>query len=280
MIQFLRQKRATLLFGGLISLMFVLMSHDLGDRGGTDVAAQLLFKAGGPVVRAGSSMSSLVADIFRDYVDLRGVRAENRRLHETLMRTERERDALGELAAAGGRLQSLLELKKTLPPPNAAAQVVGSGFASGRATLLIDRGTSDGVFPGMAVIAVGGVVGKVVLVSSGLAKIQCLGDPASGVAVVLQASGYQGIVVGRSKDACELIYVPAYAEVGHGDLLVTSGLDRIYPRGIPVGRVVGLPEGSGVSRRFAVKPGVDFQRLADVLVLQAAAPAAPGEEPR
>src|SRR2546425_695938 len=123
MIQFLRQKRATILFAGLISLMVVLMSHDVGNRGGTDIAA-------------------------------------------------------------------------------------------GRASLLIDRGSSDGVLPNMPVVALGGVVGKVVLCSPSLAKVQCVGDPASGVAVVLESSGYQGMLVGRSVGVCDLIYVPPYAEVG------------------------------------------------------------------
>ena len=269
MTQFLRQKRATIVFAGLISLMIVLMSHDLGNRGGTDVAGELMFKAGAPAVRAGSSVTSLMSGVFRNYIDLRGVRAENQRLQEALLRTERERDGLRDLAMQGTRLQRLLDLKQARDLPAVAARVAGSGFASGQATLLIDRGTADGIRAGMPVIAVGGVVGKVVRVSSALAKVQCLGDPASGVAVVLQESGHQGMVVGHNKEICDLIYVPAYAEVDHGDLVVTSGLDRIYPRGIPVGRVVGVPEGSGVSRKFQVKPGVEFQSISDVLVLQA-----------
>lgn len=280
MIQFLKQKQATIFFAGLICLMVVLMSHDIGNRGGTDVAAEFLFKAGAPAVRAGSSVTSFVGDVFRNYIDLRNARGEAVRLREQLLRTERERDSLREEATAGARLQSLLDLRREGPSPGVAAHVAGSGIASGRATLLIDRGTSAGVFPGMPVIAVGGVVGKVVLASSGLAKVQCIGDPASGVAVILQSNGYQGMLVGRARDHCELIYVPPYADVGHGDLLVTSGLDRIYPRGLPVGRVVGLTEGSGVSRRFEIKPGVDFQNVSEVLVIPAAVRAGPGEDPR
>jgi len=280
MIQFLRQKRATILFAGLISLMVVLMSHDVGNRGGTDIAADIIFKAGAPAVRAGSSMTSFVGDMFQNYVDLRAARAESQKLREQLLRAERERDALREMAAAGGRLQGLLGLKQQIAAGGTTARIAGSGIASGRASLLIDRGSSDGVLPNMPVVALGGVVGKVVLCSPSLAKVQCVGDPASGVAVVLESSGYQGMVVGRSVGVCDLIYVPPYAEVGHGDLLVTSGLDRIYPRGIPVGRVVGLPQGAGVSRRFEVKPCVDFQRLAEVLVLPAWVRPGPGEEPR
>lgn len=278
MIQFLRQKKATVLFMVLVSVMFVLMSNDLGNRGGKDVPVDVLFRAGAPAVRAGSSLTSFFTDFFKGYADLRGVRAENRRLQDALLRTERERDALRELAAAGGRLQTLLDLKRSIPVPSLAGRVAGSGFASGRATLLIDRGSNDGVHSGMPVVSVGGVVGKVVLVSPGLSKVQCIGDPASGVAAILQGSGYQGMIVGRRPSSCELIYVPPHAEVGHGDLVVTSGLDRIYPRGIPIGRVVGTPEGTGLARRFEVKPEVDFQNISEALVLLAA-PGTP-DDPR
>jgi rod shape-determining protein MreC len=267
MIQFLAQKRATILFIGISLLMVFLMSHDVGSRGGPDVAAEFLFKAGAPAVKAGSSVTSFAGDLFRNYVDLRSARSENRRLLERLQRTEQERDAMREMAAAGERLQSVLALKKEAPCPGIPARVIGSDIARGGATLLIDRGSSDGVSLGMPVVAVGGVVGRIVRISSGVAKVQTIGDPASGVAVTVQDSGYQGMVVGRLRDVCELIYVPGYADLAHGDLLVTSSLDRIYPRGVPVGRVVGLPEGSGLARRFEVKPGVDFQRLSEVLVL-------------
>lgn len=268
MIQFLQQKRATLVFIALVSVMVVLMSHEVGNRGGADVAGDILFKAGTPAVRAGSSITTYVGDLFRNYVDLRGVRAENRRLSEALLRTERERDRLRETAVSGERLQSLLDLKQTLPAPGVSARVAGSGLASGGDTLLLDRGSNDGVAPGMPVIAVGGAVGRVTKVSGDLAKVQCITDPASGVAVTMQDTGYQGILFGTARRSCEIHYLPPYAEVFHGDLVVTSGLDRIYPRGIPVGRVVGQPQGEGVSRRFEVKPLADFQRVSEVLVLR------------
>src|SRR5262245_38238606 len=235
MIQFIQQRMATFLFIGLISLMLVLMSHDVGNRGGTDVAGEIFFKAGAPAVRAGSSVTSWGTNLFKDYVELRGLRAENLRLTEAVHELERQRDQERELARSAERLQALLDLKQSVSPTVAVARVVGSGIASGQATLLIDRGSSDGVQVGMPVIGLGGVVGKVVLTETHLAKVQCLTDIGSGTAVALQDSGYRGILVGRTPDTCELIYVPAYAEVSHGDLLVTSGLDQVFPRGIPAG---------------------------------------------
>ena len=271
MIQFLQQKKATLVLIGLVSIMVVLMSQDAGNRGATDLAGDLLFKAGTPAVRAGSSITTFFSDMLKGYVDLRGVKAENRRLADALLRTERERDRLRELAGSGERLQSLLALRQTLQPPGIAARIAGSGFASGGDTILLDRGSSDGLAGGMPVIAVGGAVGRIVTISADLAKVQCITDPASGVAVVMQESGYQGILFGTGKGGAEIHYLPPYAEVAHGDLVVTSGLDQIYPRGIPVGRVVGVPQGEGVARRYEVKPLVDFQRISEVLVLRAPA---------
>jgi rod shape-determining protein MreC len=267
MIQFLKQKTPTLLFIVLASVMVVLMSHDVGSRGGKDLAGEIIFNAGAPAVRAGASVTAFVGNLFSDYIDLRDVRRENRRLRGELLRTEGERDQYREAAAATERLQALLDLKRAMAGKGIAARIAGSGFASGADTLLLDRGSSSGIESGMPVIAVGGVVGRIVLAAPDVSKVQCLTDSASGVAVVLQQSGFQGILFGKGRGATEIQYLPAYAEVAPGDLVVTSGLDQIYPRGIPVGRIVGKPVGEGVARRFEVRPLVDFLRVSEVLVL-------------
>src|SRR5262245_24494603 len=116
MLQFLRQKSPTLVFLVLISGMVGLMSHDVGSRGGKDLAGQILFRAGAPAVAAGSSATAFFGDLFRNYVDLRTARAENARLSEELMRARAEADALRERAASAERLQALLDLRRTLPP--------------------------------------------------------------------------------------------------------------------------------------------------------------------
>ena len=272
MIQFLQQKKATLVLIGLVAVMVVLMSQDVSHKGAGEVATDVIFKAGTPAVRVGSSITSSIGGFFHGYVDLRGVRAENRRLAEALLRTERERDHLRDLAASTERLQSLMGLRQTFQPQGIAARIAGSGIASGGDTMLLDKGSSDGVAAGMPVIAIGGVIGRIVKTSGDLSKVQCITDPASGVAVMMQDSGFQGILFGTGKGSCEIHYLPPYAEVSHGDLVVTSGLDQIYPRGIQVGRIVGAAQGQGVSRRFEVKPLVDFQRTSEVLVLRAPPP--------
>src|SRR5262245_8880161 len=155
MIQFLKQKLPTLLFIVLISAMVVLMSHDVGSRGGKDLAGEIIFKAGAPAVRAGASATAYAGKLFSDYVDLRNVRRENQRLQEELLRAEGERDRYREAAASSDRLQALLDLKRTSPGGGVAARIAGSGFASGADTLLLDRGASSGVVSGMPVIAVG-----------------------------------------------------------------------------------------------------------------------------
>jgi len=272
MIQFLQQKKATLVLVALVSLMLVLMSHDVGGRGGTDMAGEILFKAGAPAVRAGSSVTGAIGDVFRNYADLRGVRSENQRLQEDLLRTEHERDEAREGAAMGERLQALLDMRKSLPSPVVAARVVASSLASGDATLLIDRGTADGIFPGMPVVGVGGVVGRILLAGPTISKVVCITDPRSGVGVSMQETGFHAVLEGTTAGSCAINYLPPYAEVAPGDLVVTSGLDRIYPKGISVGRIVGRPEGQGLQRRFEVRPTVDLTRLSEVLVLKVPPP--------
>jgi rod shape-determining protein MreC len=112
-----------------------------------------------------------------------------------------------------------------------------------------------------------GVVGRVLTVGSGSSKIQLLIDPNSGVAGLLQRTRGQGMVVGSGDAGCRMEYVSELENVEVGDVVVTSGLDRIYPKGFRIGVVSTVEEGDQLTKNIGLKPEVDFQRLEEVLVL-------------
>lgn len=204
-----------------------------------------------------------------------------RELQREVMRLELEQQRLREQSIENARLRALLDLKSSLPSETLAATVLSNSSRGLAKTCLIDRGEEDGIRPDMPVVNSQGLVGRVRSVSAGVAKVQLITDAASGVAVLVQRSRVQGVLVGRGDPVLELRYVSTLDDVQPSDLLLTSGLDGIYPAGLPVGVVAEVGEGAEMLRSISVVPRVEFNRLEEVLVLAGGAPpAAPdGDEP-
>jgi rod shape-determining protein MreC len=175
----------------------------------------------------------------------------------------RSREAENENA----RLRRLLSMREALLPESIAASVVTSILDGQTCMMIVDRGSSDSVRRDLPVVAWGGAVGKVIATGSGYAKVQLLTDPNSGVAAVVQRSRAQGIAVGRAEAALDLIYVPLYSDVMHGDRVVTSGLDGIFPVGLGIGRVSAISEEPGAAQTIRLEPELDYGSVEEVLIL-------------
>jgi rod shape-determining protein MreC len=122
----------------------------------------------------------------------------------------------------------------------------------------------------MAVVSPGGVVGRVVSTSPNAARVLLLEDPSSGVDVLVQRSRARGIVEGSLNGGCQLKYVKHREDLRVGDLVATSGLDGIFPRGVAVGTISRLSrEEGGLFQTAEVEPAVDFNKLEEVMVVEA-----------
>jgi len=202
-----------------------------------------------------------------------------RELEERITDLELEKERLEEMRLENDRLRGLLDLKQSLPIPTMAATVLANSFRSPTKTCLIDMGTRSGLAPDMPVVNPRGVVGRILTAAASLSKVQLLTDASAGVAVLVQRTRVQGVLMGRGDSLLELRYISTIDDVRSGDLLLTSGQDRIYPRGLPVGVVAEVREGSGLLRTITVVPRVDFDRLEEVLVLMKSdIPTASGEK--
>jgi rod shape-determining protein MreC len=143
---------------------------------------------------------------------------------------------------------------------------------------VIDRGTQDGIVKGSAVLAPEGIVGQVFLASAHAARVLLVSDHNSGVDAIVQRTRAQGIVQGTVDAGCVLKYVKRTEDVQLGDDVITSGLDGIFPKGLPIGRVVEVDKrGRGLFQHAEVKPSVDFDQLEEVLVTRG--PVRPVEQP-
>jgi rod shape-determining protein MreC len=170
------------------------------------------------------------------------------------------------LADRARGLGQLLALRDRSNLSTTAAEVIAASATPDFRTATIDKGSRDGLRPDMAVIAPAGVVGRVVVPSARAAKVQLLIDRNAAAGALIERSRAQGVVTGGGGDRLRLEYVSEVADVVVGDLVVTSGIDGIYPKGFTIGRVESV-EKSGGSWRVVVKPSVDFSALEEVLVV-------------
>jgi rod shape-determining protein MreC len=207
------------------------------------------------------------ASVGRGYVFLTGVERENRRLKAELGRMRIETAITNELLLENERLRELLSFQKLQALPSVAVQVIGKELSPASSTVTINRGSGDGVGKDMAVITPAGVVGKVQAALPGAAKVILLTDPGSTLAVRVQRNREEGLLEGKLVN-CALKYVSYYADIQEGDLLVTSGLDGIYPKGLPVATVVSVSKREASAFQTVVaKPSVRLSRLEEALVL-------------
>jgi rod shape-determining protein MreC len=209
-----------------------------------------------------------VGSVGEGYAFLVRTHRENDRLKEEVDRLKLENSLTNELLLENERLREFLGFKKLQPLTSVTVQVIGKESSPSSRTVTINRGAGDGIEKDRAVITAAGVVGKVQTVLSGTAKVILLTDPGSTLAVRVQRNREEGLLEGKL-DRCALKYVSYYADIQEGDLLVTSGLDGIYPKGLPVARVIKVTKHEASAfQTVAAEPVVGLSRLEEALVLR------------
>ncbi len=277
-------RRSQLLLVGLVLLHLAVISHQVDGGGGVSLLQRsaLLFLT--PLQRAVELVASGVGEAWRAYGFHHETYARNRQLEARLRQLEVELQSVSQRAQESDRLRELLELRRTLPFETLPARVVARDGVPWFRSLTIDRGEADGVVLNAPVLSPTGVVGRVFAVGPGAARVQVLLDRDCGAGVLIERSRVTGVVAGQVLDPASgdgdllLKYVPERADVVTGDLVVTSGTDRIYPKGLAVGRVRFVGGGSGLFRDVRVEPSARFDRLEEVLVVRR--PPEPLDTPR
>src|ERR1700733_880573 len=206
-------------------------------------------------------------DLWHDYFFLRGVRAENRQLKEQIEQMRLAQVRLSEDAAQARRLQSLLAFREQTIAKTVPAQVIGSSGSDLSQSIYSDKGSNDGIAQDMAVITVGGIVGKVLRVYPTTSLVLMINDQSSGVGALLEKSRLQGVLRGSANGELILDRVMSDEQVSPGDALLSSGGDQIFPKGLPVGTVSKVSPGKELFLSIKVKPAADLSRLEEVLVV-------------
>jgi rod shape-determining protein MreC len=259
-------QRSGYLFLAVILGHILLISAQVNSRAGVPVLEQITFGIFSEVQRGMSSGVSGIRSGWSGYVNLRHVKAENDALKRQLAAAQVDGQEQRALADRTRGLQKLLELRNHLPMATTAAEIIGAAATPDFRTVTIDKGKGDGLRPDMAVISPAGVVGRVVVPSTRSAKVQLIIDRNAAAGALVERSRAQGVIVGEG-DALRMDYVSEVADIVVGDVVVTSGIDGIYPKGFVIGRVDVVEKSGGAYKRITVKPSVDFSALEEVLVV-------------
>jgi len=226
----------------------------------------------GWVLYPGEAVSRRVTDFWNRYVYLVGVRQENEDLRDETRRLNLEIIELRKEAAQARRLRDLLGFRSPESWTSEGATVIAHrmGPNAGLETVIVDKGSSDGFDVDTPVITPEGAVGRVFKVSPNFSDVLLLTDPNSRISVIGQQTRVNGILAGQGPGVLlQVLYVPINDSVEQGELLVTSGLGGVFPKGVPVARVVSIERSSiSLFQTVLADPLVNFKDLEEVLLIR------------
>lgn len=222
-------------------------------------------------LQAGAQAAGLwLRKVPQNYALWRDLAAQNERLRQRIVELEAEKNRLLEVEATNQRLRELLDFRARLPAGSLTASILASSASTWFQSIILDRGSSDGVRKGMAVVTPLGVVGQIVSVTPTSSKVLLLADPHSAVDVLVQRSRARGIVSGTVDNGATVKYVKRSEDIREGDRLVTSGADGIFPKGLLVGSVTKVRKNKfGLFQDVTVALAVDPARIEEVFIVSA-----------
>ncbi len=222
-----------------------------------------------PLQEAVTDSIRFTKGIWNHYFYLVSTAQENDNLKIKLSQAVAKNSQYNEVELSNQRLRNLLNFKETTTSKILAAEVISVDPSSWFKAIIIDKGSLDGVEKGLPVVIRQGIAGQVVNVSSRYSKIMLIIDRNSSVDALVQRTRARGIIKGEATaKQCLFKYVLRKDDVRVGDKIVASGLDGVFPKGLPVGDVKEVVRrSSGVFQEVRVVPYIDFEKLEEVLVI-------------
>jgi rod shape-determining protein MreC len=264
--------RDLVIVGALLAIPFFVLKANMKSPESQNAMDREIVRIAAPVEVAVATIARGIGDVWDDYVYLVDVKRDSERLSYDNARLRERVHALEQAQVENRQLKRLLQLKDSTPGDSISAQVIGKDFTEFfRVTrIVLDKGARD-VRPHLPVISSDGVVGSVLHVAGDTVDVQLAVDASFGVDVEDERTRARGFVRGTGDPArygCKVEMVDSRDDVEIGDLLVTSGKGRWFPRGIPVARVTKVIKRElGRDQDVDAAPTVDFSRLDSVLVL-------------
>ncbi len=234
----------------------------------TGLLRKVVLEVAAPVENLINTSLTALHDAWKRYLFLVGMEDENRKLRRENALLAEQLNQYREGYMEGMRLQKLLKIKSGFQQQTVAARVIDRKHASLFKTILINKGTSEGLRVGLPVLADKGVVGRIIETSWHASRVLLLIDENSNIDALIQRNRAQGMLQGAGSSGCNLKYISRVEEVQPGDVVVTAGLAGVFPKGLLLGAVSGISrKEGGLFQKIEVAPVVDFDRLEEVLAL-------------
>ena len=263
--------RAPIVFVALAVLATAAMVAERSDDAPRDSLPwwqSVVLEAAAPLQKLVSTPAAGIGNTWARYVGLIGVSEENEELRRRVAQLEDENLQFREALVTSGHLERIAAMANEFEVPMLPSQVVGLDVSPWFRSALVDRGAAHGVRPGNPVITNDGVVGVVTAASQHAARTMLVMDPQSAVDGIVQRSRARGLVRGRGRHELEFEFVVRGGDVQVGDLVITSGLGGIYPKGLRLGEVTSVSDpGGALMQTASLRPAVDFGRLEQVFLM-------------
>lgn len=271
------KERAAWVLIPLLLLHLALLSLQIEGPSGTLLFKTWTLKAQAPVFAVCDGISSGARHVWRGYIWLVGARAENEQLRRTVAQLSLVNRSYEQALQENIRLRRLLALSESQGFQVVGARVVARTPSFLSNIIYIDRGARDGIRGDAPVLSGDGIVGRVVLVLEHQSQVQLITNPDASIGVMLEQSRTPGVLNGAGDLLLDLKYVSNTEPVAVGEVVVSSGLDGIFPKGIVLGKVVESRKGTSVFRHIKVKPIMDLVHLEEVSILQNYGGVRPGD---
>jgi rod shape-determining protein MreC len=252
----------------LLVLQLVLLSLQIERPSGTMLLKTWALAVQAPVVSFSSGMLNSVHRGWTNYFWLVGARAQNEQLKLTVKRLELANSSYEQIRLENERLRRLLDLNKDLPYKTMGARVIARTPSYLANVLYIDKGINDGIRVNSPVISGEGIIGRTILVAKNQSQVQLLTNSDASIGAMVERSRTPGVLSGSGKLSLDLLYISNTEEVANGDIILSSGLDGIYPKGLVLGKVIDSKKGTKtVFRSIEVQPIMDLFRIEEVSVI-------------
>jgi len=267
-MELLKKYAAFILLGVACIAALAFYTLNIPKKRSANVIERVLLSLFYPVIKPVASISGTIDGIWNNYINLVDVRHDNVRLREILNQQNSRIIEADEISQENQRLAKLLDMKKKIRRTSLTATIIGNDTAPWFNTLLLDRGTTSSLAEGMPVVASSGVVGQIVKVAPSTSRVLLLTDHTSGIAATILRSRARGVVKGRGEGVCILDFASREDDIKVGDMVVTSGIGGVFPKGLPIGEVTMVKRGEyGIFQTVSIKPSVNISHLEELLVL-------------
>jgi rod shape-determining protein MreC len=265
---FFKNYRTVIFICAAVVAALILLSYSLKYASGTGMVKKLVLEAAASVQIFFNIPVERTKSAWTRYIHLVGLEEDNRKLRQTVAELQARLILYQEGRLEADRLRQLLSLQQEYRHSFLAARVIGKEQGAFSRSLWINKGSTHGLKPGMPVMVSQGVIGRITDISWHNSKVMLLIDQSSNVDALIQRTRAQGIVRGAGTRDCVMRYVSKTQDVRKGDLVLTSGLSNIFPRGLLIGRVshVGRTD-FGLFLQINVVPFADFASLEEVMVV-------------